>query len=296
MRITHAWTDDEATIRIEGLSREVRVLHVTDSHLSQIDERDAEHVDACSDFRERFGSRRQDEDGNNIFAEVTFEETMVGAAGQNLDLVAHTGDLIHFPSKANLESAAQSLAKSQTDFIYTAGNHDWHFPGTENVDGLRETVWPALESLHRGHPSHCARDAGGIRFLAVDDSNYQIREEQLAFVRESLAAGLPTVLLIHIPLSLATLRDRTIERWKAPILLGDPDWNMESRDRWHAGEDTSATLDFVRTVSTAPNLAAVLCGHIHFPHADAVSPRAVQYVTAPGYAGGRRLITFAPLA
>ncbi len=295
MRITHTWTDDSATIGIEGLDRPVRVLHVADSHLGLIDERDREHLEACKDFRERFGSRRKDDNGNNIYTEVTFEESMVAAAGMNLDLVAVTGDLIHFPSHANLESAAASLARCETEFMYTAGNHDWRFSGVKHYDGLREEVWPALAPLHGGKASHEARDIGGICFVAVDDSTYQISEEQLAFVREQLANCLPTVLLIHIPLSIATLRDRTIERWKAPILIGDPQWDAESRERWRAGADTAVTLEFVRVVCTAPNLAAILCGHIHFPHTDAVSPRVVQYVTAPGYEAGRRLLEFQPL-
>ncbi|MCZ6680728.1 MAG: hypothetical protein O7E52_26155, partial [Candidatus Poribacteria bacterium] len=94
---------------------------------------------------------------------------------------------------------------------------------------------------------------------------------------------------------LPTLRSAAIERWKAPILIGDPDWELESRNRWGAGEDLPSTLDFVRTLSAAENLVAVFCGHIHFTHADAIRPHAVQYVGAPAYAGEKRLVEFRPL-
>ena len=38
----------------------------------------------------------------------------------------------------------------------------------------------------------------GIRFLAIDNSNYQINEEQLAFLEKHIASGIPLVLLVHI--------------------------------------------------------------------------------------------------
>ena len=84
-----------------------------------------------------------------------------------------------------------------------------------------------LDSLTGGRPSHQARDIGGIRFVAVDDSDYQVTQQQLDFVTEQLAAGLPTVLLTHIPVSLPTLRGPTIDRWETPLLLADPDGDPE---------------------------------------------------------------------
>ena len=47
MRATHKWSDDTATICVEGLNQTVRMLHVTDSHIALIDDRDAEHIEAC---------------------------------------------------------------------------------------------------------------------------------------------------------------------------------------------------------------------------------------------------------
>ena len=165
----------------------------------------------------------------------------------------------------------------------------------EGKDELRDAWWPALEPLHHGNAAYARYELNGIQFLLVDDSTYQISEEQLTFVQTQLASLIPTVLLTHIPLSLPTLRDPTIERWNAPILIGDPDWQIESRDRWGTGENPSSTLEFVRTLAAAENLVALFCGHIHFPHTDAISPNAVQYVGAPGYDAKSRLVAFQPL-
>jgi len=295
LRIAHTWSDSTATISIEGLKDRVSVLHVTDSHLGLIDDRDFEHFEKNSGTRDRFAERRQDAVGNNIFTDVSLDEAMAVAAEKQVDLVALTGDIIHFPSQANVEHVANSVEMSGRPALYTAGNHDWHFPGLTGREGLRQEWLPVLEPLHKGKPSCDAVEIGGVCFVAVDDSTYQVNEEQLEFTREQLSKGLPTILLIHIPLTLATLRPPVIEKWKAPIMIGDPDWGLESRDKWGTGFDQDSTLEFVRLVSCADNLAAVLSGHVHFPHADTVGTQAIQYVTQPNFEGGMRLVELVPL-
>ena len=284
MRMTHTWTDETATICVEGLNQTVRMLHVTDSHIALIDGRDAEHLDACNEACQRFESR----DG-------TFDKIMAEAKGLSLDLVALTGDMVHFPAQAGVESVLGSIAKVDVPSLYTCGNHDWHYPGLEGRGELREAWWPSLKPLHHGRAAYARHEIGGIQFLLVDDSTYQVNAEQTTFVDTHLANGMPTVLLTHIPLSLPTLRAPTLEHFEAPILIGDPDWAPESRDRWGTGENLSSTLDFVRILARAENLVAVFCGHIHFPHADAISPNAVQYVGGPGFDAESRLVEFRPL-
>lgn len=295
MRITHTWTDETARIGVEGLGRTVRLLHVTDVHVALADDRDADCRQACRKSYDAFARYRQDAAGNNIPTDATFDEMMAAAGGLDLDLVALTGDIVHFPARAAVESVALSAAKANVPALYTPGNHDWHFPGIEGRDELRAASRPRLEPLHHGQGAQGRHEIGGIQFLTIDDSTYQVDEAQLAFVRSHLSGGMPTVLLMHIPVSIATLRDRTIERWDSPILIADPDWDSEPRNRWGAGEDLPSTLEFARMLSTADNLVAVLCGHLHFAHADAISPRAVQYVGPPAYLGQKRLVELGPL-
>ena len=284
MRTTHKWSDDTAMICVEGLRQTVRMLHVTDSHIALIDDRDAEHIEACTGACERFESREQ-----------IFDQLMEEAEESSLDLVALTGDIVHFPSQAGVESVVKSIDKVGVPALYTSGNHDWHYPGVEGRGELREAWWGALALLHHGQAAYARHEIGSIQFLLVDDSIYQVNEEQTAFVDTHLANGMPTVLLTHIPLSLPTLREPTLERFDAPILIADPEWGPESRDRWGTGEDLSPTLEFARTLVRAENLVAVFCGHIHFAHADSINLNAVQYVGAPGFDANSRLVEFRPL-
>ena len=48
MRGTHKFTDDSATIHIEGLTAPVRMLRLTDTLMHFYDERDGEKVEACA--------------------------------------------------------------------------------------------------------------------------------------------------------------------------------------------------------------------------------------------------------
>ncbi len=295
MRVTHSWTDKTATIRLEGLAKPIRMVHITDTHVALIDNRDAEYKEASQSSCETFRTKRRADNGRIIPSEMTFIEVIAEVQSLNPDLLALTGDIIHFPSQANLDHVTEALIGLNTPILYTAGNHDWHFPGVEGRAALREASWPLLLPLHHGEPAFSCYTDGGIQWLTIDNSTYQVTEGQLRAVEDSLKNSIPTVLLMHIPLSLPTLRNDTHACFRAPILMGDPDWDIESREKWGTGDDLESTLEFVNVVTSARNLIAVFCGHIHFPHTDAIGPTAVQYVGAPGFEKAIRVVDFLPM-
>ena len=294
MKATHSFTDDSAVIRLEGLTRPVRMLHLTDTHLRFYDERDGERFQGCVEYTKRIEEYHR-ERGTEPDPAKPFRQSMALAATQDLDLLALTGDIIHFPSPASVEFVIEQLTQLGVPAIYTSGNHDVHYTDEPVNAEIRLTRLAALQPLHNGDPDCNARDIGGIRFVSVDNSVPQLSRKQVDFVNAQLQQGQPTVLLFHWPLSLPTLRDAVIEMLGSPPMMGDPDWSTQSRVAWQVSEDTPETLEFVEAVTTAPNVVAVFCGHVHFAHADAINTRAVQYVGAPGFEGGRRLVEFQPL-
>jgi len=105
-------------------------------------------------------------------------------------------------------------------------------------------------------------------------------------MRQALAQDLPTVLLCHIPISLPTLRGVVMQAMDGnPILMADPDWAPELRIANFVDDTTPVTSEFVRLVNQAENRVAILTGHCHLPHVDAINPWAAQYLAPPGYAG-----------
>ena len=305
----HRWTDEEVTIRVRGLSKATRVLHLTDTHVTRSAPQDepfhkyGERMDAA------YAKSRHHRTGLEISPVRCFEEAMVYAMKCAPDLIALTGDIINNPSATSVQAVKSALDATGIDYLYIPGNHDWHYEGMEgSSDELRarwrtERLLPLYRSKEaKANPGFHVVQRGGIRFVTLDNSTYQIDEEQLEFFRQEIGRGQPTVLLIHIPLSTESLPS---------ILCGHPDWGaemdknyiIERRRRWPETGNTDTTKDFVRAVAEAPTLVAILTGHIHVAHAAQIAPRlfagmvhpsAIQYVTRAGAIAGKRLFHFLP--
>ena len=102
------------------------------------------------------------------------------------------GDIFSFPSEAAIEWVRSKLDATGIPYIYVSGNHDWHYEGMKgSLESLRDTwIEKRLLPLYQGnHPLMAAYDIKGIRFLAIDNSTYQINEEQLAFLSTQIASG-----------------------------------------------------------------------------------------------------------
>jgi len=140
----------------------------------------------------------------------------------------------------------------------------------------------------------------GINFVAIDNSTYQVSERQARFFKQQMALDLPSVLLMHIPLSLQSFK---------AVQCGHPNWGSqtdrgyktERRHQWPETGNLQSTMDFVQQVARSRNLIAALCGHIHSSRADRITPlgfpeltsaSALQYTTRAAAVGGCRLVTF----
>ena len=270
---------------VGGLRKAVRVLHVTDTHVCRVDE-GHEHAKAC---RGRWEMRKGDA------LERRVERIFARAAEGDLDAVLLTGDIVEFPMPASLMWVRERLERCAAPVHYIAGNHDANFSDTPWNGAIRAKELPRLAPLFgpRAPALFDRFEIGGLQFLSVDDSTYQISEEQLEFVRKHLAGGMPTVLMIHIPLSTPELKVRTVAKWKAPILMGEPleAWAVKA---FMADPPVVETAAFIELLRGAKNLQAVLCGHVHFAHEERFSATALQLVGPAGFDGECRVIEFVP--
>ena len=193
------------------------------------------------------------------------DEMLAKAKSAQADLVVLTGDIISFPTLANVEFAAEELRKSGLDWIYTAGNHDWHFEGVPGSDAAQREEWipKRLMPLYGADvdPLAYSKVVKGIRFVAIDNSIYHVTERQLAFWRSEIAKGDPTVLLMHIPLWMDGFEICTCgnPNWGA---AADRIWEIERREKW-AERQSAESFALRSDVLEAPNLIAVLTGHLH---------------------------------
>ncbi len=280
---------DPDEVHVDGAQTDLRVMHLTDCHVSV----PGDEGGAYAAFSRRMHNAYTDYDRLGAF-----ENLMTVAVDHAVDLIALTGDAVNYPGPEGINLLTRMLEDTGAPWVFTAGNHDWHYEGMPGSSrDLRERWRRELASLYSGHDPHCAAvTINGLRFVLIDNSTYQIDERQLAFYETQTADGNPTVLLVHIPLSVEALR---VARPGEP-LCGDPcwgadtdgNWEIERRDRWSASGNDVCTEAFLSRVTATRNLLGILCGHIHQARIDPVNDRANQYVTAPGFTGGCRLIQF----
>ena len=139
-----------------------------------------------------------------------------------------------------------------------------------------------------------AYDIKGIRFLAIDNSTYQINEEQLAFLSAQIASGLPLVLLVHIPMY-APGKNISFgcgnPYWGA---ASDRNFELERRPKWPQSGHTQTTYDFHKKVFDAPNLMGIFSGHIHQKSIEIIKGKP-QIVSDDNASGGYLDIVFLSL-
>lgn len=245
-----------------GLGGKVRVWVAGDTHFGMYDERDAQYSDNYR--RMSWGPER--------YAEIAqahksaFERMLAAAKKERIDLLLLAGDIISSPTLANVEYVTEALQASGVNWMYVAGNHDWHFEGDPGSDLEQRDRWieKRLKPFYPKNvdPLMYSRVVKGVRFVAIDDSAYLIRREQLEFWEAEAAKGDPIVLLMHVPLFAEGWGVFTCgcPFWGA---ANDPYWKIERREQWRAEGPTPESFAFREAVLTTPNLVGVFTGHIH---------------------------------
>eukprot|EP00929_Paragymnodinium_shiwhaense_P076493 TRINITY_DN39341_c0_g1_i1.p1 TRINITY_DN39341_c0_g1~~TRINITY_DN39341_c0_g1_i1.p1 ORF type:complete len:828 (-),score=181.14 TRINITY_DN39341_c0_g1_i1:102-2585(-) len=308
--VLHEWTQTTATLLLKlppGHQKvSLKILQITDVHLSEdpllLDERAfAERMHVA------FTTKSSIFNGSEIQPIAAFRELLDLAVDEQVDLVALTGDLFNFP-QLSMVSAVSSMLESRLKpsrhgvldedgevaeakgipYVFTSGNHDWFYEG---MNASQEALWKKwrrkrLQPLYShsaiGQPPDGADVAGdgvdfgavvigGMLVITIDNALFQITEEQLSFFREQMLRKLPSILMLHVPLSVR----QELRPFHRFALSGDPAWGHDSdiswtherRDRWPKSGNTKATELFLEAVSAsaAPHgpLVAVLSGHVH---------------------------------
>jgi predicted phosphodiesterase len=273
-----------------------KVMIIADTHLFRDDARGEEHRPYSARMARAYNETRHFKTGEPTNPEAGLVEALRLAQEAKVALVALVGDLVSFPSLAAIEWVGERLAEAGLPSLYVAGNHDWHYegmPGT--IEELRRTwIEERLRPLYQGqHPLMTVREIQGVRFVALDNSTYEILPEQLEFYRAQVRTGQPLVLLVHIPLYAP---GRSVgfgcghPQWGAAT---DRNFEIERRPRWPETGHTEVTRTFHREVFSTPNLLGICAGHIHRPSLD-VQHGIPQFVTDANATGAYLMTEYSP--
>lgn len=288
--------DNKVTFFTNAVTRPVNVMVVADTHLFTDDERGKPYRQFSGRMAKAYNSTSHFKTGQPTNPEQSFEAALARTKSEGIDLLALVGDIFSFPSEAAIDWVLERLAAVEMPWLYVAGNHDWHYEGMEgSLEQLRaEWIERRLKPMYHGnHPLMAVYEVHGVRFLAIDNSHYEILPEQLEFFRTEVRRGQPMVLLVHIPLY-APGRSMGFG-------CGHPDWGaatdrnyeLERRPKWRESGHTQTTLDFHREVFAAKNLMGIFAGHIHQQSVD-VFKGIPQFVTDANAVGAFMDVRFVP--
>ncbi len=265
-----------------GLDAPVKLLHVTDTHIDRADERDDERKRALA-------GRMGHPDKEKVL------EEQLAYARENCELLVHTGDLMDFVSRPNVETARRFTADEKVFFI--AGNHDYsQYVGEAWEDQAYRMNSYMQMGYGLGVPMFFAsRTVGGVNIVGIDNSYYLFAEWQLWRLKREAERGLPIVLAFHDPLFEESLYRE--HRRRAPnectYLTGCDEEHLLPYSEFRAVQQRpdKPTLDMIEYIKNEPLIKLILTGHLHFGFESMITPALPQFVTGGGYKGDAREVT-----
>lgn len=279
----------------DAVEKPFSILFLSDTHFTLEDERGKEFYPYT---RRMGGSAVEPENyGTTNGREQALIRSLEKAKKEKVELVILGGDMINFPSKASVEKLKEIMEASGLRWVYTAGNHDWHYEGEPGAASVVRQKWEqeSLSPLYQGeNPLYSSRIIHGINFVLIDNSAFEISEEQLDFFNKQTDKGLPIVLAMHIPLYLP---GHNIDYG-----CGHPDWNLENdtyykiegREPWPEKGHTKTTFDFRDKVWSSTKVIGIFAGHTHEAMLD-IHNNIFQCVPNANYANYDVLLHLIPL-
>ena len=236
------------------------VLHTSDTHLTLCSETDTTEVKEKSKKRTKRFKNLQETKLNKA----------ASMAKENGYYLIHTGDIMDFPTDANIERAKAFF--EATDCLYVPGNHE---PEDKESDYYKK-----LNAAYRYDIDFYCQEINGVNFVGIDNSDHQITEEQFLKLKEVVAQGKPIILLVHAPLYTKELYDASVVDDGSAYLMAVPETLMknypaEKYAQQKADETTHAAYDYIVSRDC---IKGILCGHLHIDFETKVAGRIPQYV------------------
>lgn len=255
-----------------GATKPFSVLHVSDTHLTAV----YPHEDKWKQEMSRadtpiFGAKQE-----GALSEA------VAYAERHCDFLLHTGDLIDFVSESNLDIAKRLLPGG---CLGALGNHEYsHYGWLVKKAG---TAGPGREEtrkmLSKSYPFRlpiAAKEVNGVMFVAMDDADGAVSENQVNAFRRIAAKGRPIILCQHVPFYTPGICRAGKRWWKKGTDETAPELKLPDFQRQRSDP---ATCEFIEYLKGEPLLKGILSGHLHMFAEDRFSPTAMQYVAGGNF-------------
>ena len=249
---------NEKELVIPGLSRDYKLLHITDSHINMWD-------DTCTDFilnhyegwpmnGWKFSDFVKMRGERFTIGGITANErlaSIVDAVCENphiADAVIFTGDMLDQFTEGGLNFVKSQLARLPIPYLFTMGNHDMLFSNMTEAE-VRAKFLPLC-----GNSTEVQKlNLGELTLVGIDDTRNDYTDEAMSLLREAVEGEANVILCQHVPLFTEAYRD-------ALAALSEKDYSI-------GGEKVPDTANSrkIRHIIEAEssNIRAVICGDNH---------------------------------
>jgi hypothetical protein len=238
-------------VPVAGLARPLRVLHLTDA----------------------YPSRARGPDGRRCTygAGPNFDDVLDEVHEASPDFVALTGNLVASATAERWNDLFSWLSRIEVPYGITLGENDWIAPGAmtrEQSASLRKKVWLRfIERLGRS-PEFEVFAIGGLHLAFIDDSDFQVSQEQLRQLNYLSAKREPIAVFCNVPLAL---------------LAPDRETSVTRRFRkHHVDSDTIVGVFAGRLGGGRPERSAGGVWHYSTPGLCDAGARLITFVPKPG--------------
>ncbi len=242
----------EEEIVIEGLTGEYDLLFLTDNHMIVMDEGDSGQIVQNAAPRLTMFQNKE-----SVSSAEQFEEWVSYANEEEVDGVLLGGDIIDYPSEANLAYLKEQLEKFHMPYLYTMGNHDWTYPWEYMTEYAKTAYRPLFEPYMKGNCAFQVQDFGEFLVVAVDNGSNQIDGEALEEYEEILEEDRPVIVMVHVPFYTQDLQEKAKTVWNSPVVIGG------GAQGGIYPNEVSAKFMELTTAKDSP-VQAVIAGHVHF--------------------------------
>ena len=252
-----------------GLKEPVKILHITDIHLTRANDED------CERYHELMKKRTNTfkVDGCKDTAEYFVEA--IEAAEKNGWLLVNTGDAIDLYISGCLEQYRE-IADGH-DMMFTPGGHEHqkNFVRTmEEPDEYYKDVRKKLVVSFKEHDLDLSsRVINGLNVICADNSLDYFNKTTVEKFKKELEKGLPMIVFMHDPI------------WD-PILLKTEPYHPNVK---LTPEDYKASHEMIDLLLNHPLVVATFGGHFHAEHSMLINGK-THYCTAGLFQGFCRYI------
>lgn len=252
-----------------GLKEKVSFIHVSDTHLTLADGRDGERKVNLAKKRAR------------IFPGQIEDLIEIEKTSKELNLpIMHTGDLIDFVSRKNLEYAKKYVQNN--DIYLSAGNHEFSLYVGEAFEdeAYRNKSLNRVQSCFKNDIRFYSKKLGKLNCIFIDDSYYRFDLDQFEKLKKEVSYNMPIILFMHCCLYDSNLR-KIMSNAEAPYVVCPPEKELENCSEYRIRQQTpdDITKEMTEYIKNEKSIKAIITGHLHFDWEGTLDCGIPQYVT-----------------